>query len=168
MFKQTRNFLFVKELIKTLKEFVDDEDETMSYLASRCLVNLIASGEWLSNDIQKEHTYATIEAVLSLMLQRVNSKRKLDLFNFSLNPILALLDSNYDICVRWSCWTLANLTSNEPNKYVPLIKNTVSFNILNSIANSKRGINSQATKELARQILKNVNNFKANPNQKSK
>lgn len=96
------------------------------------------------------------------MIKRLDVKKKLNLNNLSLKAILILLESDHEICVKWACWTLVNFTMHNPNKYVPIINDTTSINVLNKILNSKRGIYENETKELSKKMLMIIGSYRSN------
>lgn len=161
-FRKIRAALFRCDLIKLLRELLSDNDDTIAYLASRVLINLIESGDWLNYDIHKEHDYSSLIASLSTVIKRLDVKKKLNLNNLSLKAILILLESDHEICVKWACWTLVNFTMHNPNKYVPIINDTTSINVLNKILNSKRGIYENETKELSKKMLMIIGSYRSN------
>jgi len=122
-------------MIAYLRQLLSDKNETISFLASRVLVNIISSESWQSNKINKDHNYAVLVEEIRIAIDKLHENKRIN-FNLSLNTILILLGSNDDICVYWACWTLANLTTNELKTYAPAILNGNCINLLDSIRNS--------------------------------
>jgi hypothetical protein len=122
-------------MIAYLRQLLSDKNETISFLASRVLVNIISSESWQNNKINKDHNYAVLVEEIRIAIDKLHENKRIN-FNLSLNTILILLGSNDDICVYWACWTLANLTTNELKTYAPAILNGNCINLLDSIKNS--------------------------------
>lgn len=134
-----------------MREYLIDEDETISYLASRVLINMIESNEWLSHGIHNDHGFEQTVFEINNLLEKLDSIYTSD---FALDPILSLLDSETEICIKWACFTLVHLTHNDLNKYGHLIQITNGLNLINSII-AKESL-PESIKILANKVLKNI------------
>ena len=112
-------------MIAYLRQLLADDNETISFLASRVLVNVVSSELWLCD------FHEIVVEEIRNAIDKLHENKRIN-FNLSLDTILTLLSSNDDICVYWACWTLANLTTNEFKKYGLAILNG-NFSIRNSI-----------------------------------
>jgi hypothetical protein len=127
-FREYRYNLLKKDMIAYLRQLLADDNETISFLASRVLVNVVSSELWLCD-------YEILAEEIRNAIDKLHENTRIN-FNLSLNTILTLLSSNDDICVYWACWTLANLTTNEFKTYASAILNGNCINLLDSIRNS--------------------------------
>jgi len=113
-------------MIEYLRHLLADDNQTISFLASRVLVNVVSSELWSCG-------YEILVEEIRNAIDKLHENKRIN-FNLPLNTILTHLSSNYDICVYWACSTLAYLTKNEFEKYGSAISNC-QF-LLNSIRNS--------------------------------
>jgi hypothetical protein len=114
-FREYRYNLLKKDMIAYLRQLLADDNETISFLASRVLVNVVSSELWLCD-------YEILVEEIRNAIDKLHENKRIN-FNLSLNTILILLGSNDDICVYWACSTLAYLTKNEFEKYGSAISN---------------------------------------------
>ncbi len=114
-----RNCLLTKNLIKLFIELSDDENETLSFLSTRCLVNILSSGEWFKiADVHTHHDYQTVAANIQKTIMKWDVRKNIGISFLHLDPILVLLDSENEVCLEWSYFTLANLSINDTKKLI--------------------------------------------------
>jgi len=124
-FKLFRGLLFKKELVFLFRSLLADENETVSYLASRCLINIIlgtyvvSAGEWITNQMYEVNDYFKVTDEIQNLIMKLDPHKKLD-FNINkllVNSIPTLLSTDNYVCMLWANWTLKYLSHNEPIKY---------------------------------------------------
>ena len=147
-FNELIHHFFKKDILNLLRELLKDQNHALAYLASRVLVNIIASNQWSAHEINKDHECEQVAAEINTLLD------SLDLIymnDSSFETILKLLNCNIDICIKWACWTLFHLAYNEFYKYRPKIQDAACTNLLNSIVT--RMDLDDSIKNIAKEIL---------------
>ncbi len=71
-------------MIAYLRQLLSDKNETISFLASRVLVNIISSESWQSNKINKDHNYAVLVEEIRIAIDKLHENKRIN-FNLSLN-----------------------------------------------------------------------------------
>ena len=113
---------------------LNDNNDLVSFLSSRVIVNLI-------DQLNKsKYRLQAIETDISKAISRWSGEKIKKTFSGSSHTFNKILDSNHQSCQKWACWSLVNLVEQDCSSQ------------LNELIQAKE--TRRSVKQFARQILK--------------
>ena len=157
--------LFTSDFIRLFRELLADENHVISILSARCLVNIISSVQWLNNaEVTRDHDYQIIEDNIEEAIRKWDVNNDFDVTtNLCMDSIMALLDSEIEVCLEYACWILVNLNLHNSKSFP--INDEIKFkDSLNRISkNQNLGPN---VKDSARTIMNIISPLKSTPSRR--
>ena len=111
-------------MIKTIRLLLIDDNNLVSYLSSRVIINLISDGKGNKQNLN---------VIENEICNAMKNWKPLSFDYISYENIFKLLKSSRQCVQKWACWTLVNLNSKNFNGQL-VVKNLINNqNIKNSI-----------------------------------
>ncbi len=112
------------DLIKTIRLLLIDDNNLVSYLSSRVIINLISDGKGNKQNLN---------VIENEICRAMKNWKPLSFDYISYENIFKLLKSSRQCAQKWACWTLINLNSKNFNGQL-VVKNLINNqNVKNSI-----------------------------------
>uniref|UniRef100_A0A672L7I8 Protein zer-1 homolog n=1 Tax=Sinocyclocheilus grahami TaxID=75366 RepID=A0A672L7I8_SINGR len=160
--KALRPQLLTKQFITVFSELLDSKADgiEVSYNACGVLSHIMFDGPevWTMEEPRRTHVMDTMWAAIQSW--DVTSRRNINYRSFE--PILRLLpQSGAPVSQHWATWALYNLVSVYPGKYCPLLIKEGGVILLQKVLELESS--HQETKDMARKVMEQCENFKEDP-----
>uniref|UniRef100_A0A8C2D456 Protein zer-1 homolog n=1 Tax=Cyprinus carpio TaxID=7962 RepID=A0A8C2D456_CYPCA len=160
--KALRPQLLTKQFITVFSELLDSKADgiEVSYNACGVLSHIMFDGPdvWTMEEPKRSHVMDKMWAAIQSW--DVSSRRNINYRSFE--PILRLLpQSCAPVSQHWATWALYNLVSVYPGKYCPLLIKEGGVILQQKVLELESS--HQATKDMARKVMEQCENFKEDP-----
>uniref|UniRef100_A0A8C1THJ9 Protein zer-1 homolog n=1 Tax=Cyprinus carpio TaxID=7962 RepID=A0A8C1THJ9_CYPCA len=160
--KALRPQLLTKQFITVFSELLDSKADgiEVSYNACGVLAHIMFDGSdvWTMEEPKRSHVMDKMWAAIQSW--DVSSRRNINYRSFE--PILRLLpQSCAPVSQHWATWALYNLVSVYPSKYCPLLIKEGGVILLQKVLELESS--HQETKDMARKVMEQCENFKEDP-----
>uniref|UniRef100_A0A8C1LWE4 Protein zer-1 homolog n=1 Tax=Cyprinus carpio TaxID=7962 RepID=A0A8C1LWE4_CYPCA len=160
--KALRPQLLTKQFITVFSELLDSKADgiEVSYNACGVLSHIMFDGPdvWTMEEPKRSHVMDKMWAAIQSW--DVSSRRNINYRSFE--PILRLLpQSCAPVSQHWATWALYNLVSVYPGKYCPLLIKEGGVILLQKVLELESS--HQETKDMARKVMEQCENFKEDP-----
>uniref|UniRef100_A0A9J8BNT3 Protein zer-1 homolog n=1 Tax=Cyprinus carpio carpio TaxID=630221 RepID=A0A9J8BNT3_CYPCA len=160
--KALRPQLLTKQFITVFSELLDSKADgiEVSYNACGVLSHIMFDGSdvWTMEEPKRSHVMDKMWAAIQSW--DVSSRRNINYRSFE--PILRLLpQSCAPVSQHWATWALYNLVSVYPSKYCPLLIKEGGVILLQKVLELESS--HQETKDMARKVMEQCENFKEDP-----
>ncbi|XP_051960878.1 protein zer-1 homolog [Xyrauchen texanus] len=160
--KALRPQLLTRQFITVFSDLLDSKADgiEVSYNACGVLSHIMFDGMEVWNMEEPQRTHVMDKMWAAIQSWDVTSRRNINYRSFE--PILRLLpQSGAPVSQHWATWALFNLVSVYPDKYCPLLIKEGGIALLQKVLELESS--HQETKDMARKVMDQCENFKEDP-----